>query len=56
MSLPLLILRGVKSKEEVPRGASSLERCPFPGRDDSDVGSGCADGGALRIDPILVQK
>ena len=50
VSLPLPIVRGVKSLEEVPRGASSEAVMPFPGRAAS---SAEMVEGALRIDPIL---
>lgn len=56
MSLPLFIFRGVKSNEALPRGASSAERRPLPGREDSDVGVDCGAGCALRIEPILIPR
>jgi hypothetical protein len=51
VSVPLPIVRGVKSLEEEPRGASSAEVIPFPGR-----AASLAEivEGALRIEPIVL--
>ena len=50
VSLPLPIVRGVKSLEEAPRGASSFEVIPFPGRAAS---SAKTMGFTRRIEPIV---
>jgi len=51
--VPFPIVRGVKRAEELPRGASSAESLPFPGR---VAVSGEILEGDRRIEPILAER